>query len=72
MTILFSLIRLFMTLWTIARQVPLSVGFSRQEHYSGFPCPPQGDLLDPGIKPASLMSPVLAGVTASDTWEAPS
>jgi len=35
--------------------------FSRQEYWSGLPCPPPGDLPDPGIKPASLMSPALAG-----------
>ena len=39
----------------------LSVGFSRQEYWRGLPLPPPGDLLDSGIKPASLMSPVLAG-----------
>ena len=50
----FSHIRLFATLWTIARQAPLSTGFSRQECWSGVPCPPPGDLPDPGIK---LMSP---------------
>ena len=51
----FSHVQLFMTLWTIARQAPLSMGFSRQEYWSGLPCPPPGDL-DPGIKP---MSPAL-------------
>ena len=57
---------------TVAHQTPLSVGFSRQEYWSGLPCPPPGDLPDPGIKPTSLMSPALAGVffTASATWEA--
>ena len=68
----FSQVQLFMTLWTIAHQTPLSMGFSRQEYWSGLPCPPQGDLLEPGIKPASLMSPILAGwfFTTSSTWEA--
>ena len=42
-------------------QSPLSMGFSRQEYLSGLPCPPPGDLLDPEIKSASLMSPALAG-----------
>ena len=42
---------------TVARQVPLSTGFSRQEHWSGLPCPPPGGLPRPGIKPASLGSP---------------
>ena len=37
------------------------MGFSRQEYWSGLPCPPPGDLPDPGIKPGSLMSPALAG-----------
>ena len=47
-------------------------GFSRQEHWSGLPCPPLGDLPDPGIEPASLMSPALAGrfFTTSAPWEA--
>ena len=61
-----------MTLRTVAYQVPLSMGFSRQENWSGLPCCPPGDLPDPGIEPASLMSAVLAGgfFTASTTWEA--
>ena len=45
----------------IAQQASLSVGFSRQEYWTGLPCPPPGDLPDPGIEPASLMSPALAG-----------
>ena len=48
------------TLWTAALQVPLSMGFSRQEYWSGLPCPPPRDLPDPGITPGSLMSPALA------------
>ena len=47
--------------WTAALQALLSMGFSRQEHWSGLPCPPPGDLPDPGIKPISLMSPALPG-----------
>ena len=43
--------RLFMTLWTVAHQAPLSMGFSRQEYWSGLPCPPPGDLADPGSNP---------------------
>ena len=54
-----SHVRLFLTLCTIARQASLSMGFSRQEYWRGFPCPPPGDLPDLGIKPASLMSPAL-------------
>ena len=57
----FSRVRLFVTLWTVARQAPLSMGFSRQEYWSGLPCPPPGRLLSPGIEPKSLMSPALAG-----------
>ena len=48
---LFSRVRLFVTLWSVAHQAPLSMGFSRQEHWSGLPCPPPGDLPDPGVKP---------------------
>ena len=50
------------------------MGFSRQEYWSGLPCPPPRDLTDPGIKPVSLMSPALAGrfFTTSATWEVPS
>ena len=61
------------TLWTVAHQTPLSMGFSRQEYWSGLPCSPPGDLPNPGIEPESLMSPALAGVvfTNSATWEAP-
>ena len=49
------------TPWTVACQAPLSMGFSRQEYWSGLPCPPPGDLSDPGTEPTSLMSPSLAG-----------
>ena len=52
---------LFVTVWTVACQTPLSMGFSRQEHWSGFPCPPPGNLPDPGIEPVSLTSPALTG-----------
>ena len=68
----FSHIWLFTTLWTVvARQAPLCMGFSRQEDWSGLPCPPPGDLPDSGIEPTSLMSPALAGglFTTSATWE---
>ena len=66
----FSRARLCMTLWTAALQAPLSMGFSRQEYWSGFPYPPPGDLPDPGIEPAFLMSPALpVGLfTTSATW----
>ena len=56
----FSCVRLFATLWTVAHQAPLSIGFSRQEYWSGLPCSPPEDLSNPGIEPASLMSPALA------------
>ena len=68
----FSRVRLFATPWTVALQAPPTVGFSRQEHWSGLPCPPPGHLSDPGIEPPSLMSPALAGgfFATSTTWEA--
>ena len=60
------------TLWTVAHQAPLSMGFSRQEYWSVLPCPPPGHLPDPGIELVSLMSPALSGgfFTTSPTWEA--
>ena len=51
----FSCVQLFATPWTVACQAPLSMRFSRQEHWSGLPCPPS-DLPDPGITLVSLMS----------------
>ena len=67
----FSHVHLFATPWTVARQAPLSVGFSRQEYWSGLPCPLPGDPPDPGIKPESLKSPASAGrfFTTMATWE---
>ena len=50
----FSHVQLFATLWTVARQAPLSMIFSRKEPWRGWPCPPPGDLPNPGIKPMSL------------------
>ena len=72
MTTRFSHVRLFVTAWTIVHQAPLSLGFSRQEYRSGLLYPPPGDLSDPEIELASLMSPALAGkfFTTSTTWEA--
>ena len=52
---------LCVTLRTVARQASLSMGFSRQEYWSGWPCPPPGDLPDPGTEPVSLTPPTLAG-----------
>ena len=72
----FSPARLFGTLWTVATQALLSVEFSRQESWSGLPCPPPGDLPDPGIEPVSLMSPALVdgffttSATREACWEA--
>ena len=69
----YSCVRLFVTLWTIARQAPLFMGVSRQEYWSGLSVPPPGDLLDPGIGPASLTSPALAGkffLPLVPSWEA--
>ena len=45
-----SCVRLFVTPWTIARQAPLSMEFSRREYWSGLPFPSPGDLLDPGME----------------------
>ena len=67
----FSHTYLFATPWTVARQAPLSLGFSRQEYWSGLPFPPPGDLPDPGIELVSPMSPASAGgfFTTSANWE---
>ena len=55
----------------VARQAPPSRGFSGQQYWSGFPCPPPGDLPDPGIELSYFMTPALAGgfFTTSATWE---
>ena len=68
----FSRLGLFATLWTVARQAPLSVGLSRQEYWSELSFYPPGDLPDPGIDSASLMSPASGGrsFTTTDIWEA--
>ena len=57
----FSCVQLFATLWTVAYQVPLSMGFSRQEYWNELPHPPPRDLPNPGTEHASLKSPALAG-----------
>ena len=66
----FSRVRLYVTPWTVARQAPLSLGFFRQEYWSGLPFPSAGFLPNPGIEPTS---PALAGgfFTTSATREAP-
>ena len=58
--------------WTIAHQAFLLMEFSRQAHWSWVPFSTPGNLLDPGIKPTSLVSPALAGrfFTTNATWEA--
>ena len=68
-------LQLYLTLFnpqTVSHQASLSMGFSRQEYWSGLSCHPPGDLPGPGMEPALLMSPVLAGgfFTARTTWEA--
>ena len=67
----FSRVQLFAIPWTVAHQAPLSMEFSRQEHWSGLPRPSPGGLPNPGIKPMSLTSPVLASgfFTTSVTCE---
>ena len=57
----FSRVRLFVTLWTVACQDPLFMGFPRQEYWSGLPFPAPGDLPNPGMEPMSLTSPAMAG-----------
>ena len=67
----FSCVQLFVTPWTVACQAPLSMGFSRQEYWSGLPCPPPGDLPYPAMELVSLMSPALSGrlLTTGTTWK---
>jgi len=67
----FHYVQLFVTLWTVAHQAVLFMGYSRQEYWSGLPFSPIGDLSNPEIKPTSVMCPALAGrffITLS--WEA--
>ena len=66
----FSCILLFVTLLTAACEALLSVRFSRQEYWSGLPCPSPGDLPNPGIELAPPVSPELADgfFTTSTTW----
>ena len=68
----FSCVHLFATLWAVAYWGPLSMGFSRQEYWSGLPWLPPEDLPNPGMQPRSLMPPALAGgfFTTSATWKA--
>ena len=66
----FSRVQLFVTPWTVPRQAPLSMVFSRQEYWSWLPCPSPGDLPDPRVEPASHSSPASAGrfFTTSAIW----
>ena len=61
----FSHVWFFATLWTVLRQAPLSMGFSRQEYWSGLPFPSLRDLPFPGIKSSTHMTPPLAGKLTS-------
>ena len=63
-----SCTQLFVTPWTVAHQAPLSMGFSRQENWSGLPFPLQGDLPDPGIKPKFLYWQSLPIGIANANW----
>ena len=74
----FSRVWFFVTLWTMAHQIPLFTGFSRPEYWSGLPCPPPGALPNPGNFPTQGSSLCLfyfhhwlADSTTSTTWEAP-
>ena len=67
----FSGVQLFATLWTIALQAPLPMGFSRQEYGKQLLCFPPGDLPDPGIGTASLRSAAGGFFINSTTWEVP-
>ena len=73
-----SRVRLFVTPWTVAHQIPLSMGFSRQEYWSGLPFPSPGDLPDPGIEPRSptlqadaLTSEPCNSVLRQESWTNP-
>ena len=67
-----SRVQIFATPGTVAPQAPLSIGFSRQEYWSGLQCSPPSDLPNPGIESMSFMSPALAGgfFATHATWEA--
>ena len=68
-----SRVQLFVTLWTIAREASLSMGFSRQEYSNELSFPPPGDLANPGVEPVSLESPALADrfFTTVPLWSIP-
>ena len=66
-----SCVRLFATTWTVPHQAPLSMGFSRQEYWSGLSFPSPGDLPDPGIEPGSpaLQADTLISEPPGKTYE---
>ena len=68
----FSRVQLCVILWTVAQQAPRPWDSPGKNNWSGLPCPPPGNLRDPGIELVSLMSSALAGkfFTTSTTWEA--
>ena len=63
----FSHVQLLATLWTVACQAPLSLGFSRPEYWSGLPRPPPGDLPDQGLNPISYVS-CIGRHSAAQIW----
>ena len=68
----FSHVQLCETLWAVAHQAPLSMRFSRKEYWSGLPCPPGGDLPNPGVEPMSPPAPALQVDSSSLThWGSP-
>ena len=68
----FSHVQLFRTPWAVAHQAPLSMGLPKEKYWGGLPCPPPGDLPNPGVKLLSLATPALASefFITSTTWEA--
>ena len=66
-----SRVRLFATPWTVAHQVPPSMGFSSKEYWSGLPFPSPGDLPDPGIEPGSpaLQADALPSEPPGNPWK---
>ena len=67
----FSHVWLFVTPWTVARQAPLSMGFSRKEYWSGLPCPPPGDLPDSGIEHTSVSPALQVDSLLLSQWGSP-
>ena len=65
----FSHVRLYATLWTLAHQVPLSMEFSRQEYWSGLPCPPPGDLLTQRLNVSCLLHWQVGSLPLAPPWK---